>query len=304
MRRKVPRGGVMKFCQLDKRAIVEISGEDAYDFLQELVTIDVHKIEPDHAMWGGLLSPQGKYLFDFFCYHASEAIYIDIDKSRTEFFIEHLSKYVLRNKVSLKLREDLRIAAFWAPPKDDFGFDDEEDDDSYSAMKPMWFEKYQIVADPRSKNMGYRWVGTREKFDTLMQQYEEKTAPYETYKAHRIFEGIVDPIEDMAGIDFFWPEIGAEAMNGIDYYKGCYVGQEVTARLKHKTELKKRVVRVSVMGEPKIPSVMETDVKEIGTLLAYANGVGLAYVRIDRWQHSIETLRSITAGASIVYKAA
>ena len=294
----------MKFCQLDKRSIIEVSGEDAFDFLQELVTVNVNKIAPDCGLWGGLLSPQGKYLFDFFFYHAADAIYIDIDKTRASFFMDHISKYILRNKVILKQRDDLRIAAFWQPPKDEFNLDDDSNDGTYDNIKSVWFEKYQIVADPRKPEMGYRWIGTKEKFDLLLQQYGASTSSYESYRAHRIFSGLVDPIEDMVGIDFFWPEIGSEEMNGIDYSKGCYVGQEVTARLKHKTELKKKVVRVSVMGEPKIPCIMETDIKEIGTLLAYANGVGLAYVRVDRWQHSIETLRSIMAGASIVYKAA
>lgn len=294
----------MRFCQLDKRTIIEVSGEDIFDFLQELITVNVHKISPDEALWGGLLSPQGKYLFDFFLYYASDALYIDIDKVRADCFIEHLSKYVLRNKVSFKKRDDLYIAAFWQPPKDEFDLEDDDGQSIYDSLKAVWFEKYQIAADPRKPEMGYRWIGTKEKFDLFMQQYEAYTTSYENYRAHRIFYGVVNPVEDMVGIDFFWPEIGAEEMNGVDYTKGCYVGQEVTARLKHKTELKKKVIRVSVMGEPKIPCTMETDIKEIGTLLAYASGVGLAYVRLDRWQHSIETLRSIMAGASIVYKAA
>ena len=293
----------MKFCQLDKRVIIEVAGEDAFDFLQELVTVNVNKIAPDFALWGGLLSPQGKYLFDFFLYHHSNGIYIDIDRTRASFFIDHIAKYILRNDVKLTQRDDLIVAAFWQEAKDEFDLEDDEDD-AFESLKPVWFEKYQLTMDPRNEKMGYRWIGTKERFDPLLQQHGARTSPYADYKSHRIFNGVVDPVEDMIGVDFFWPEIGAEEMNGVDYSKGCYVGQEVTARLKHKTELKKKVVRVSVMGEPKIPCTMETDIKEIGTLLAYANGVGLAYVRVDRWQHSVETLRSIMAGASIVYKAA
>jgi folate-binding protein YgfZ len=283
----------MKLVPLTKRCIIEISGDDAYDFLQQIITVDVHKLSPENALWGGLLSPQGKYLFDFFLYYAGDSILIDIDKNSATAFTETLQKYILRSKVTIERKDKLKVIAFW--------HDDEHDSEN---ICPVWFEKHQIVTDPRISAMGCRWVGQSDKADNFMHQYGEYMSSSQEYYAHRIKCGVIDPCEDMLGIDFYLPEINAEKFNGVDYQKGCYVGQEVTARLKHKDALKKQIVSVRVMGNPDLPALLETDIQEIGTLVAYSGSHGLAYVRLDRWQHTITTLRSITAGSTIVYKTA
>ncbi|MEM6602911.1 MAG: hypothetical protein AAF621_02575 [Pseudomonadota bacterium] len=284
----------MKLVRLTNRQIIEISGEDRLDFLQDLITVNINDLAPDQPLWCGLLSPQGKCLFDFIIYMGNDVTLIDIDKRQANAFIDQLKKYILRADITITRKDDMTVLAFWY----------EDDAENSPQIKPVWFEKHQIVPDPRKAAMGLRWVGTLDKAENFWHQYSAYHASLEDYKKRRIENNIVCPAEDMNGIDFFWLEINAEECNGIDFKKGCFVGQEVTARMKHKTELKKKVISVNVLGEPQVPSTLQTDIQDIGTLIAYSDGAGLAYVRLDRWKHASDTLRSVTAGSAMVYGAA
>jgi len=276
----------MKFSPLAHRQLIEISGKDRYDFLQGLITVDIKKLTSQNALWAGLLSPQGKALFDFFIYDISDdtAFLIDIDRSQAENFIAHLQKYKLRSKVTITKNTDLHVVAAW----DCDGF-------SYDGF---------MFKDPRADIMGLRIVATLVQKAKLTDTYRENHVDITDYTALRIANQIVDPAQDMQDIEYYWPEINAEALNGIDYQKGCYIGQEINARLKHKAQLKRQVILVYVMGNPKTPIIMETDAKEIGTLICFddQSHQGLAYVRLDRWDQAIETLRSVTAGDTIIKK--
>ena len=295
----------MKYVELKNRSIIEVTGDDRVEFLQDLVTVDVEKLSENNALWAGLLSPQGKYLHDFFLYHGQDKIYVDVHNNSLNNLKQQLNKYTLRADVDIIHNENISVFALWNKKTGD---DDWLSDDFDSAPSDggdaqiVWSEHYQIVSDPRTVDMGLRMVGSHSDVQSILASHSEATKP--DYTALRISCGVVDPAQDMVGIEFYWPEINSEQFNGIDYQKGCFVGQEVTARLKHKAKLKKKVVRVTVMGEPEVPSELATDISQIGTLLAYSSGVGLAYVRLDRWENAVETLRSVMAGSSLIYKAA
>ena len=273
----------MKIVSLIQRTIVEISGQDKYNFLQGLVTVDIHKLTPDNALWAGLLTPQGKYLFDFFLYTKNDVIFLDIHKDCASALIEHLKKYILRADLTLTLREDIRVIALWD-------------------IETILTKEGIIVIDPRISDMGYRFISPLDASEKFIEDYRENIVPIEDYIARRIKNGLVDPATDMKEIDFYPAEINAEKFHGIDYKKGCFIGQEVTSRLKHKTDLKRSVISVMVLGNPECPCPMQTDMKEIGTLLCVSGMQGLAYVHLERWNDATETLRSVTAGGVYDYE--
>jgi|GEM_PF-79486 len=276
----------MKLTPLDHRTFIHITGTECRSFLQGLITVNIDMLSPENALWTGLLSPQGKALFDFFIYEFPNinGIFIDIHKDQIEALTDHLKKYKLRSDVTLNQATDFNCVSVWGTH-------------DFPLQIPM-----HIFQDPRHSEMGYRIILSDSHYDILMETYKDNVAPYQDYIALRIDHMITDPAEDLLGIDFYWPEIHAEKMNGLDYKKGCYVGQEVTARLKHKTELKREIVRFYVMGNPITPIKIATDVQEIGTLLCLNNNThqGLAYVNLRYWKKAQETLRSIVAGDTII----
>lgn len=291
----------MKILPLSDRKIIEISGKDCLEFLQGLITVDIYKLSLETALWGGLLSPQGKALFDFFCYtipNKQDTVLIDIHHSKTDEFIEHIQKYILRSDVAITPNNDLNIYAIW---------------DNHAHASAIWnndsilFDNNAFaLQDPRSAEMGYRYIVSQHQNTEFLENHKNKIVEYDEYQALRINYNIVDPTVDMPNMDYYWLEINASEFNGVDFEKGCYVGQEVTARMKHKTVLKRQIIPVYVLGNPATPAEMKTDVKDIGTLVCLDTwtGKGLAYVYINRWEDAIETLRSITIGMCMVKKVA
>jgi tRNA-modifying protein YgfZ len=281
----------MKIIPLNTRTLIEITGQDRLEFLQGLITVDIYQLKSEKALWCGLLSPQGKALFDFFIYHSAskvESLFIDIHTTRCDDFINYIKKYILRSDVHIQKNTDLTVTAI------------------LDTEKPEIDDAIILVQDPRLNAMGFRLVTSHHKQTEFIDTHKENLSEGDDYKNLRIEYGLVDPAEDMANIDYYWPEINAEQFNGVDYKKGCYVGQEVTARLKHKTELRNKIVSVFVMGNPETPITMATDIQDIGTLLCFDEftGKGLAYVRTDRWQYAIDTLRSVLAGSAMIMKIA
>ncbi len=281
----------MKIIPLNTRTIITITGQDRLEFLQGLITVDIYQLKPDNALWCGLLSPQGKALFDFFIYDdvsTKESLLIDIHATRCDDFITYIKKYILRSDVQIQKNPDLTVTAI------------------LDTEKPNHDDATVLIQDPRLNAMGFRLIMSQQKQTEFIDTHKESLSDDEHYKNLRIEHALTDPAEDMAHIDYYWPEINAEQFNGVDYKKGCYVGQEVTARLKHKTELKNKIVSVFVMGNPETPITMATDIQDIGTLLCFDEftGKGLAYVRTDRWQYAIDTLRSVLAGSAMIMKVA
>lgn len=244
---------------LSDRKIIQISGKDAHNFLQGLITVDIHNCRDDNALWAGLLTPQGKYIFDFFLYPNDNTILLDIHHSQIEALITHLTVYKLRYDVSFEIQSDLYL------------YNDHN--------KAHCSKENRIFQDPRHQDMGYRIISS-EKLST-------STDSLNLYQQKRIALGIADPVTDMQEIGFFWPEINAEKLNGIDYKKGCYVGQEVTARLKHKTDLKKKIISVQLSQNITPPYKVTHNNKDIATIIAVHQTLALAYIRVDLWQKAL-----------------
>ncbi len=228
----------------ENRVILEISGEDRESFLQGLVTNNVAGLST--LSYAALLTPQGKYIADFFLCPMGESILLDVDASLAPALQQKLSMYKLRAKISINPSAKYAIRGISACPDDAF-------------------------PDPRHPDLG--WRAYRE---------EPGDAPQIDWDAIRVAHCIPESGIELTP-DSFILEAGFEQLRGVDFRKGCYVGQEVTARMKHKTELRKGLVRVDITGEaaPGTPITTE-DGKEAGTLYTSSGNQALAYLRFDR----------------------
>lgn len=246
------------------RAVLRMAGADVRDVLQGVVTNDVARLAPGHAVYAALLTPQGKYLFDFFLLDGGEgAVLIDVARERAEALAARLRMYCLRRDARVEGEAPLGAALVWPDGGDDL-----------PAPHPP--AGGFVVPDPRTKALGWR-IYAEAPAGTDMQPGERRE--YDALRiAHLVPESGVELMPDST----FILEAGFERLNGVDFRKGCYVGQEVTARMKHKTELRRGLVRVAVDGAAEPGTAIRAGGKPAGTLFTVTNGRGLAMLRLDR----------------------
>ena len=244
--------------EADPRTILRIDGDHRLDFLQGLVTNDVARLSGG-PVYAALLSPQGKYLADFFLVEDGEAILLDVATPLADDLARRLSLYRLRSKVTIE-RADLTVRRGTGPAPDG------------------------ALPDPRHPEMGWRLYGTEEGDDG---------SDFDAIRvAHLVPASTIELIPD----ETYILEAGFERLNGVDFRKGCYVGQEVTARMKHKTELRKGLARVAVEGAAPVGTPIKADGKPVGALFTQAGGRGIAYLRFDRARGA---MRAGDAGVSL-----
>jgi folate-binding protein YgfZ len=248
----------------DRRALLRVEGSDARDWLQSLVTNDLRRLGAGRPVYAALLTPQGKYLFDFLLVDAADgAVLLDAPAARMGALTQRLGLYKLRRQVRLIPEGDTGVALVWgaepAPPP--------------GAM---------VVPDPRSAALGWRLYSTDPA--ACLRAMGAAAATRADYDARRVEAAVPESGVELIPDDSYILEAGFERLNGVDFRKGCYVGQEVTARMRHKTELRKGLVRVTVEGAPPPPGaeVLAADGKPAGQLFTVAGGVGLAHLRFDR----------------------
>ena len=225
------------------RAIYEITGSDAEHFLQGLVTNDVSKVA-EGPVYTALLTPQGKYIADFILVRRGEAILLDVDESLAGDLVQRLRMYKLRSDVAIE-ESALKVFRGTGPAPEG------------------------AVEDPRHPELGWRLYG------------DEAGDDGTDFDAIRVTHCIPETGVELTP-DTFILEAGFGRLNGVDFRKGCYVGQEVTARMKHKTELNKGLVPVTVEGEAPVGAEITADGKPAGTLFTQAGGRGIAYLRFNR----------------------
>jgi len=226
------------------RRILDITGSEAEDFLQGLVTNDLARLD-DGLVYTALLTPQGKYIADFFLLRHDGGIWLDVDESLAPALMQRLSLYKLRADVQIT-ETDIRVRRGTGPAPQD------------------------AVADPRHPDLGWRLYGD--------EGGDDGTDFDRIRVAHCIPETGVELTPDI-----FILEAGFARLGGVDFRKGCYVGQEVTARMKHKTELKKGLALVAVHGAaPPGTAITTPGGKPAGTLFTQSGGRGIAYLRHDR----------------------
>ena len=237
------------------RTIWQLTGKDALSFLQGLVSNDLRPLEVAAGIvWAALLTPQGKYLADFFVIRrGDDSLLIDIATS--------LAPATLRRLTMYRLRADVQISA-----------------SALHVLRGLGPAPEDALPDPRHPGLGWRvWRDVA------------GAAPTIDWDAIRVAHGIPESGVELIPDDSYLLEQGFERLHGVDFRKGCYVGQEVTARMKHKTELRKGLIRVAITGAAPVGTAILSGDKPAGTLFTQSGGQALAYLRFDR-------LSDLTAG--------
>jgi folate-binding protein YgfZ len=247
------------FTLLDGRAVLSVTGEDRAGFLQGLVSNDTAKLAPGRAVYAALLTAQGRYLHDFIMTAAEDAIWLDCEAARLADLQRRLAIYKLRAKVALAARPDLAVAAIWGPDPPEIG-----------------------VADPRLAALGRRLVAPRDGLAATLVAAGLEPADFAAYDRHRLALGIPDGSRDLPVEKALLLENGFDELNGVDWHKGCYIGQELTARTKYRGLVKKRLFPVRIEGAaPEPGSVLSLDGREAGEMRSSRDGMGLALLRLD-----------------------
>ena len=227
---------------LKDRAILYVNGQDARDFLQNLISNDINKVTNNSSCFASLLTPQGKFLYEFIVVKHKSGFFIDCEKSQSEEILKQLNLYKIRSKVEiLNLSNEFVVASFSYEKY--LSIDDSKDILGFT----MRYREDPIVLDPRNKNLGARLIINLEKLYLSLKKLELKDDKIEDYynQSHKL--GIVPKNLNKLKNKLFGIECNFEELNGIDFKKGCYVGQENTARIKLKNKLSKRLLPVEII---------------------------------------------------------
>jgi tRNA-modifying protein YgfZ len=260
-----------KIALLDDRGIVRVTGEDATAFLDNLVTQDVTGMAEGEARFAALLTPQGKILFDFFVVRTDDGYLLDIARDKAADLAKRLTLYKLRAKVAIgEMTGNNAVIAAWG------GQD----------KSPSLGSFYR---DPRSKKLGERGTG-------IAPSPADAPESVASYHAHRIAHGIPEGGKDYPFGDTFPHEANMDRLNGVSFTKGCFVGQEVVARMQHKTVVRKRIITVTAASPLTSGATVTTGEATIGTIGSVAGASALAMLRLDRVVEAIAKGDAIMAG--------
>ena len=266
----------MSAAVLQDRRLVRVAGVGARAFLQGLVTCDMDKVSEAAAAYGALLSPQGKILFDFFvALKADEEFWLDVPAALAADFIKRLGFYRLRAKIVIEA-VNLEVMSVWVRWN--------------GATAPAG--ALMSFADPRDAGLGMR--------NYMNAASHENRAAYD---AHRIKLGVPEGGADFAYGETFPHEANLDRLNGVDFNKGCYVGQEVVSRVEHRGTARKRIVRVTFEGEAPArgAAVLAGDLA-LGVMgSSSAAGMGLAMLRLDKVEEALAKGIVLHAGAVAVH---
>ncbi len=227
---------------LKDRAILYVNGQDAKDFLQNLISNDINKVTNNSSCFASLLTPQGKFLYEFIIIKHKSGFFIDCEKSQSEEILKQLNLYKIRSKVEiLNLSNEFVVASF--SYKKYLSIDNSKDILGFTIR----YREDPIVLDPRNKNLGARLIINLEKLYLSLKKLELKDDKIEDYYYQSYKLGIVPKNLNKLKNKLFGIECNFEELNGIDFKKGCYVGQENTARIKLKNKLSKRLLPVEII---------------------------------------------------------
>ena len=248
---------------LDDRAILYLNGEDTKEFLQNLISNNINKVSEENSCFTSLLTPQGKFLYEFIIVKHKNGFLIDCEKSQVDGLYKQLNTYKLRSKVEiLNLSNEFVVAAF---SYDKFLTFDEAKDDPGFTIK---YREDPIILDPRNKELGARLIINLEKLYLSLKKLDLYDADLKEYYSLSHKLGIVPKDLNKLQNKLFGIECNYEELNGIDFKKGCYVGQENTARIKLKKKLSKRLLPINIIkGELTLGESIYYNNNEIGKVL-------------------------------------
>ena len=237
--------------RLPGRAVIEIAGDDRVAFLQGLVSNDVALAEPGHCVWAALLTPQGKWLADFFIFAEPDRLLLDVEAVQAPALAQRLSRFRLRSRASVRVLDDLAVYAGWDGP-----------------IPPG-----VSAPDPRHPEAGWRLIAP---------PGLPETADFAAWDRMRLNLGLPDGSRDLDAEKTVLLEAGFDELSGVSWSKGCYMGQELTARTRYRGLLKRRLTPVSIHGPTPDPGTpVLRDGAEAGTMRSSCGDLGLALLRID-----------------------
>jgi folate-binding protein YgfZ len=272
----------MKAAFLPDRGVVKVIGETARGFLNGLLTADIDKVSPQHAAYAALLTPQGKIIVDGIVAEAPTAdgggFFIDVPRALAKTLVDRLNFYKLRAKVMIEdLSETLGVLAAW----------DGDGDSEYGL----------VYRDPRLPGLGLRMMVPPHLAADAARDLGASLAEADEYEAHRIALGVPRGGMDFTYSDAFPHEADMDQLGGVDFKKGCYVGQEIVSRMEHRGTARTRVVPADYHGAaPAVGVTVEAGGKEIGMFGSAADGKGLALLRLDRAADALAAGHSLLAG--------
>ncbi len=248
---------------LKDRGILYVHGEDVLEYLQNIITNDIYKVTGSMSCFASLLTPQGKYLFDFIIVKHKKGYFIDCEKKQIDQLYKQLQVYKLRSKIEiLNLSNEFVVAAI---SKEKFlSFENAKEENGFTIK----YREDPVVLDPRNKELGGRLIINLEKLYLSIKKLELKSAENKDYYDCSFKLGVVQLNTDKLQNKLFGIECNFEELNGLDFKKGCYVGQENTARIKLKDKLSKKLLPIQVLeGSIKVDDQVSINKKELGKIL-------------------------------------
>lgn len=238
---------------LNDRIVLRLTGADRKTFLQGLITQDIDLLSPQTPIFAALLTPQGKILFDFFVYENDEAVLIDCNREAAPLLAKRLTLYKLRAAVTIEQDEALGV---------------------FAAPAPFERDGKRAAQDPRHDGLGWR----------ALAKAEEPPDESGAYDARRLALGVPEFGKDYAGDQMFLMDVNYDVLAGVNYQKGCFVGQEVASRMKRKGEARKRTLIADFNGPaPEKGTPVTAGPSTLGEILSNGEGRALAMIRLDRW---------------------
>jgi folate-binding protein YgfZ len=256
----------MEPAHLEDRAVIAISGPQARDFLQGLVTNDVvGGLAPGTGLYAALLSPQGKILFDFLVTEGEGAVLIDVARESQEALLKKLRLYRLRAKVEIEARDPLGVYLDLRGHPDN--------------RPTSYADRAVTFRDPRLAALGTRSIGARAEMPAELQSSSG-------YHTARLALGVPEGA-DFGSEKIFALDAGLDELNGVSFTKGCYVGQELTSRMKHRATSRKRILQVAADAPlPQIGTAVAVGPVEVGEIVSTYGANGFALVRLDRLEET------------------
>ena len=256
------------FCLLPHRSVIAVSGADRIEFLQGLISNDTTKVAPGQAIWAALLTPQGRFLNDMFVADAGgETLLLETERERAPALAKKLKMYTLRSKATVEDRSAAMEVAVA------FGDD---------ASKALGLDGAVAFVDPRLEALGVRVIAPAGQAAALLAGRGFAEAPLAAYDSLRLALGVPDGSRDLIVEKALLLENGFDELNGVDWKKGCYMGQELTARTKYRALIRKRLFPVKIEGtlpEPGAPVLL--DGEEVGELRSGSGDRALALLKVE-----------------------
>ena len=273
---------MVRYTVLKNRELVKVTGEHSRSFLQGMISNDVESLTSNRSIYAAMLSPQGKYLHDFILLTRDAEVWLDNESVRCTELVRRLSLFRLNTDVQiLPQGSSFAVAAIWG-----------DNAISCAGMKEKagatrQFGAGLITVDPRLPSLGLRLIARSDAIYDLLLTLKAEESSNADYDMHRLNLGVPDGSRDMIVDKSYLLESNFEDLNGVDFDKGCYIGQENTARQKHRGTVRKRLVKVIIEGpSPRLGEPIKWNQTEIGTMRSSRADTGLALIRIDRWKEA------------------